>query len=164
MYRVFKFQHSIERIGRRGIILIITGLIWLLYGIAIFNRPNSDRFSSPDHPEPIYVFNLLQNHWMGILWGVCGVIATFCGVLRSRRSVHPRDGIGFNAILIPSIMWALLFLWSEIIYFFTGGDYGNSGAIFGFLVWALVTAFILIIAGWPDPTDPRVVIVRKTTE
>jgi hypothetical protein len=162
MYRVIKFRRVINRIGRRGAILCVTGMMWTCYGVALYCHPNSDRFTSPSQPEPIYVFDLLQNHWMGFLWSFCGLVAIGCGLLRSRRTVHPRDGIGFNAILIPSILWSLLFLWSEIIYIFTGGVYGNSGAVFGFLVWALVTAFILIIAGWPDPTDPRVVIVRKT--
>jgi hypothetical protein len=158
MYRVIKFRRTTERIGRRGAILVITGLIWLCYGFAVFAHPRSQRFSTPTQPEPIYVFDLLQNHWMGVVWFLCGIVAIVCGLLRSRRTIHPRDGIGFNAILVPSILWTLLYLWSQIIYWFTGGVYGNPGALFGFLVWALVTAFILIIAGWPDPTDPRVIV------
>lgn len=147
-------RSPIKRIGRRGLVLIFVGLIWVLYGFAYLSYPIA-RFTRDEHEQSIanFVLTLFDSRWVGIIWLVCGIAAIIFGLIRSRINLVSWDHYGFNAILLPPIIWTLLFLWSWIASMASHGAIGAQNAILGFLVWALSTGFILIIAGWPDPSD-----------
>lgn len=152
----------LSKIGRRGLILVLTGLIWILYGIDFFSHYNH-RFSMND-VDPLSVYRIVDNPLTGLLWILCGAIAMTVGILRNKVNLIPHDSLGFNAILFPAILWAFLYFWSWIYFLVSGGAYGSPTATVGFLVWTLVTVFVLIIAGWPDPTDPtKTLLLRQET-
>lgn len=151
-----------SKVGRRGLILILVGTIWILFGISYFQ--NSYRRFSDNDNDPYSFYRIVDNRYIGIMWVVAGLIALIVGVLRNKTKLVPHDSLGFNAILFPSIIWAFLYFWSWIIWVGTNGDFGNSLNSVGFLVWSLVTGFILIIAGWPDPSDPLVLMVIKVPD
>lgn len=148
-----------KKIGRRGLILTLTGLIWVLYGIEylqFFVR----RFS-PNQSGGFAFFAIIDSPYLGWVWIICGAVAMVIGVARNRIQRIPHDSVGFNAILLPAVCWAIFYFWSWVIWIFTGGDFGIANSSVGFLVWSLVTIFILIIAGWPDPSDPQRLIPER---
>jgi len=166
MYHLVKWIRSdgnffLSKIGRRGLILVLTGMIWILYGIDFLSH-YQHRFSMDD-VDPLLVYRIIDQPYTGLLWILCGAVAMTVGVLRNRIKLIPHDSLGFNAILFPAILWTFLYFWSWIYNLFSDGQYGVPTAT-GFLVWLLVTIFVLIIAGWADPTDPtNVLAVRQET-
>ena len=159
-------RSPVRRIGRRGLVLIFVGMIWILYGIAYLKYPLA-RFTVDDNVPGIAnaVLTFFSSSWIGYIWLLCGLAAVAFGLARSRISLISWDHYGFNAILIPPIIWTFLFLWSWVASLTSNGNIGAPLAVFGFVTWLLATGFILIIAGWPDPSDlPPARLVEKAGE
>lgn len=136
------------RLGRRGSLLILGGLSWLGVGIQLLAEPR-DRFSAPGDAQ--HALEVLDSPIFAYLWIIAGVITFFTGVFRDRRRVDNYDAIGFNTFLTPPLTWMLFFIWSFSVNVITDGREGSSFALYSIIVWGLVTALILVIAGWPEP-------------
>lgn len=160
-------RSPIKRIGRRGLFLIFYGLIWLLYGLAFLLIPFNSRFTRDDGNKAVYnvVLAFFDKSWVGWMWVVCGISAVIFGLLRSRISLLSWDHYGFNMILTPPICWAFIFVWSAAVAIFTHGSLGSPTAPVGALIWGLLTGSILIVSGWPDPSDlPPAQVLERAGE
>lgn len=133
------------RFGRRGTVLGLFGLVWILYGLSFVTSP-AYRFGNLG---PI-ASQVLNSPWLGWIWGVAGGVALAVALLPRRKS----DTTGFVALLIPAFIWTALFTTSWMFSVFTA-DYGDSHSWVGSLVWVLDVITILVCASWPDPGETR---------
>lgn len=137
------------RLGRRTLILLHCGTVWLITGWAIQAVP-VERFSQPGPDDALQI---LDSPAWSLMWIVGGTLAILNALLR--KPWNGRDVLGFLGLTTPPFVWLLAYLWSAIVYVTTGTD-GNPRAWLGVLTWYLVSAFVLIVAGWPDPDDPDI--------
>lgn len=143
-------------VGRRGLVLLIFGALWVTIGVgALTVPPPVPRFSGTGHAVPI--LSLLDGPQAGWIWVGSGAGAIVTGLVRRRR--HGRDAVGFNFLLGPPILWALAYVWSFFMWVTTGE--GRVSAWAASLVWVVFCAFIMLIAGWPDPDDPAYRLAEK---
>jgi hypothetical protein len=141
-----------QRIGRRGLLLVLGGLAWMLIGISLLTTPAANRFTSPDAPGPQFL-DLIERPAIGIVWVGCGFVSALVGAVHDRAIAQQHDAVGFNALLIPPMLWMFAFGWAIIAHFISGGREGSETASYGFAIWVIVSAFIIVVAGWPDPSD-----------
>lgn len=139
--------HIADRLGRRGTVLVLIGIIWVGYGISICLIDHPDRFSSTGPDGPLQFMDARE--WC-VPWLACGLFALGYG-LRGRKLAS--DTGAFMALLGPPFLWTIMFLWSFAVAVATGGHHGRSTSWLGALVWAVAVVFILVIAGWADPGD-----------
>jgi hypothetical protein len=144
-----------RRYGRRKLILLHCGAVWLITGWAILAAPPLHRFSHPGG-----IMEILDNPQWGLLWVVGGTLAIANGIFR--RSAHGRDVVGFIGVVTPPALQLVFYILSAIAHIYstyinsTHGESGNPRAGLGVLTWYLIWAFVLIVAGWPDPDDPDI--------
>lgn len=159
MFRRVQLHHAyvVRKLGRRGSFLIMFGGIWIVYGLAILVLPDVSRFEDVPFVGPIVDSGL----W-GLVWAGCGMFGIWSAYRRPHNPAGA-DRLGFNAILIPPMIWtafyALSFLAgcaSAIIGLFVpggGGSYGQVSSWIGIVVWMIAVTVTLLIADWPDPLD-----------
>lgn len=153
MWRIVHLERTrfAKRYGRRGLLLLLSGLAWIGIGIST-TRSSLERFSADGSGSTL--LELMDKPWVGWLWTGCGLVAVITAMLRDRRIVSRHDAVGFNAILTPPITWFAGFVWSSIMYLATDGEEGRSSSPIAMIVWALVCLFIMTVAGWPEgPAD-----------
>jgi hypothetical protein len=137
-----------RRFGRRALLLVVGGLAWLGIGFSAMLAPPIARFSGGSGGRIDQALAYFDSPLIGIIWVIGGVIAFIVGVFHRRL----RDPIGFNALLTPPLLWTIMFFFSTLARFV---HEGHPRAPVSLIVWTLVTMFILVIAGWPDPVTPR---------
>lgn len=136
----------IRLFGRRGVFLMMFGLVYVAIGVSALSL-RSQRFAAIPVIGPI-----LDEPLWGLMWIVGGVIATVNGTLRLWSKA---DAAGFVALLIPPGVWSIFYATSVVSYVATGGETGRINSISGAAVWALVWLVVTLISGWPD-ADPAV--------
>lgn len=144
---------GVGRFGRRTLILVHGGLVWILYGWTVFHM-SQRRFTGPPIEGPL--LHVLDSPYMGFLWLIGGSLALINAPLRRRW--HGRDVLGFIGLLTPPMAWLCAYTWSALNFVFPGGVSGSERAFSGMLLWYLVSIFVLIVAGWPDPDDPAITV------
>jgi hypothetical protein len=143
-----------RRTGRRNSFLGGVSIIWLVYAWSLTQGPfiggsgvrlwtNMGPFG--DH---------LSTEWWTVVWAAAAIIGLIIAVRgvndrRLKRSSIHRDAIGFNAILIPPLLWTILHAWSWVINV-VDADLGNSRGWVSVCVWGVTVMAILIVAGWPE--------------
>jgi hypothetical protein len=137
------------RFGRRKLVLVHCGSVWILSGWAILAAPTA-RFARPAGGG----LEFLDNPQWGLMWIVGGILAIANAIFR--KAMNGRDVVGFAGMVTPPAVWLLFYMWSAIAFVSTRGEFGNPRAGLGILTWYLVWAFVLIVAGWPDPDDPDI--------
>jgi hypothetical protein len=154
MYRRFHFERLrlIQRLGRRGILLILLGLAWI--GVGISNLIiRIDRFSSPGIGTDT-ILQMLDGPEINFIWIGAGSIAFLVGCFHDRRIVSKHEALGWNAVLTLPLLWMFFYIWSFWIYVATDGNEGRGAGLYGCIVWALVSTMIMIVAGWPEEKLP----------
>jgi len=136
----------IRMFGRRGVFLMMFGLVYVAIGVSYLSL-RSQRFTAIPVIGPI-----LDDPAWGLMWIVGGLVATVNGALRIRSRA---DAPGFVALLIPPGVWSIFYATSVVSYVATAGDTGRINSISGAAVWALVWLVVTLISGWPD-ADPDV--------
>jgi hypothetical protein len=138
----------IRTIGRRGIFLVMFGLIYLVVGASVISI-DQHRFAdvSPD------IGPFLDSPLWGIMWIAAGLLAVVVGIYRFRRP--PADAMGFGGLLVPPAVWTIFYSLSLLVYLLTGGEFGRATAISGISVWTFVWSVILLVAGWPEAEQRR---------
>jgi hypothetical protein len=136
-----------RRFGRRALLLIVGGLAWLGIGASSMLAPPIARFSGGSDGKIDQALAYFDSPAIGIIWVIGGVVALTVGTFHHRLP----DPVGFNALLTPPLIWTVMFLFSTLARF--AGE-GHPRAPVSLIVWTLVTLFILVIAGWPDPVTP----------
>lgn len=135
-------------LGRRGLLLLLFGVLWVLLGFGVLATPQP-RFTGPG--PAVLVLTVLDDAATGWLWIAAGLASITTGLMR--RQMRGRDAIGFNLLLAPPMLWLIGFIWSFGVWLITD-ESGRASAGLGAIVWAIVCAWILLVAGWPDPDDP----------
>ena len=150
MYRRFHLERLrlVRRLGRRGMLLLLLGIAWILVGSTGIAIP-SDRFSSPGIGADT-ILQMLDSAPVYFLWIVSGSIAVFVGSLHDRRIINKYEALGWNAVLTPPLVWMVFYIWSFFIWMVTHGEEGRAQGLYGLVVWAVVSLIIMIVAGWPE--------------
>lgn len=131
----------IRSFGRRGVFLMMFGVMYLFVGASSLLVPTA-RF----HAIPIMGPFLDSPAW-GLMWIIGGIAAMAIGFLRKRSR---RDELGFMALLAPPGVWTVFYATSAVCYVATGGEYGRLNSISGLCVWLLVWLVVTLVSGWPD--------------
>lgn len=143
-----------KRLGRRGVLLFLGGMAWILAGLSMYAAPY-ERFSAPGYYPSVLEY--FDQAWIGLVWVAAGTVAMTAGALHSRKRASTMDVVGFNAWLTPPLIFACLHFWSIVAWLWSGGTNGNVRSGFGLLIWFMISLVIVIVAGWPDPQDPAAV-------
>lgn len=132
-----------RRFGRRGVFLMMVGALYVATG-AITLAVDIRRFGLP-------VFGAaLDSPLWGIMWLLGGLAAIVVGLARPRP-----DGPGFVALLVPPAIWTILYLASLVTWLASGGTAGRLTSLAGVVVWSITWTVVLVVSGWPDPSDER---------
>lgn len=128
--------------SRRSLVLLVFGILFVLIGFTYLGQA-AEITRSPaaalSYRAHLALFDLDVWAWLFIATGAAGIL----GGLTMR---HP---LGFTALMVMATWWGAEFVGSWIV---TG--YGR--AVLGALVWIALSAALLIIVGWPDPTEVRI--------
>jgi len=135
----------IRTVGRRGVFLIMFGVIYLVFGVSTLT------IQAPRFDDIPWIGWLLDSNLWALLWLAGGVVAVANGVLRARRA---GDEFGFVALLIPPAVWTVFYLGSFTAWVMTGGDAGSLRSIAAVMVWSTEWTVVLLIAGWPEERAP----------
>lgn len=148
-----------ESLGRRGLLLLLGGLAWAALGIDLLRH---DRRFTPSYPQHWWnvILNVINNNHWGWMWIICGVGAAIIGCMRQTKLLYGRDAAGFSLMALPSMVWALFSLWSVIVALITHGHNGRLENVYDLVVWLLITAFVMVCAGWPEPPRSMEAITR----
>jgi hypothetical protein len=135
------------RLGRRGLALIVFGLTFALTGLRAILTPSEDE-------GRFILYTLLPVPLRVALWMVPAALAIWAAFRGTGR-----DAIGFSALVVPSSIVALSYVWSWVGYLvgLTDWPLGWTGAG----RWLLVLALVLIIAGWKEAEEPPPVPTLK---
>jgi len=129
--------------SRRSLVLLVFGVLYVLIGFTYLGQA-AEITASPaaalSYRAHLQLMPLDVWAWLFLGAGAAGIV----GGLTMR---HP---LGYGALMVMATWWGAEFIGSAIV---TG--YGR--AILGALVWIALSAALLIIAGWPDPTEVRIV-------
>jgi len=128
------------RLGRRGLALVVFGLTFALTGLRALLAPTED--------EGRYIlYTFLPVALRLVLWFVPAALALWAAFRGTGR-----DAVGFSALVIPSSVVALSYVWSWVGYLagLTDWPLGWTGAA----RWLLVLALILIVSGWKEAEPP----------
>jgi hypothetical protein len=146
-------------LGRRGGILVLFGLAWMLMGFGFANI-HVDRFSRPGPGGPIEFMD--STPYPGILWLVCGVIAVISGLIRRRRKNE--DAVGYAALILPPFVWFFAYIISWVIWIVSAGLYGVRYNWIGAIVYLIIIISILVISHWRDDLDEKYLILMRVKD
>lgn len=128
-----------EKMGRKGAILAILGLSWILNGYAIANEVALQ----PDSAQGL--FHLALPIWLRVLiWSGTGAVAVLCSGFRPPRY----HATGYAVLMFPAAERALSYLAGWIIELVNGQGYPNGWA--SSIIWFGVVGILLVISGWPE--------------
>jgi hypothetical protein len=129
--------------SRRSLVLLVFGVLFVLIGFSYLGQA-AEITRSPaaalSYKAHLALMPLDVWSWLFIATGAVGIAG---GLTVS----HPP---GYGALIAISTWWAAEFVLSWAL---TG--YGR--AVLGALVWIALSAALLIVAGWPDPHEVRIV-------
>ena len=135
------------RWSRRQLFLGLTGWVWVIVGWSILTAPpRTDRFGRQIAPFD----TVLNSKWSGVLWIVCGAI----GIAYALMARWRHTARGFSVLVIPPLLWCLLYGWSWVTWSATSGLYGEPRAWYGAAVWGALALQTMLIAGVSE-SDPR---------
>lgn len=131
-----------DHVGRRGTVLLVLGLVWVVVGVSI-----------PGAPEPQFehVHEMLGDPTRVALWAVPGLVAIYTALAGKDHS----DVWAFRMLIAAPAIRAASYLWSWFLAVvpppFDGDPRGWSPAA----VWLLVTVLVRTIAGWRNPPTKK---------
>lgn len=162
VYRKLRLERMriVRKLGRRGMLLILFGIAWILVGVTAIIIPQ-DRFSSPGI-GPDEFLQILDGPEINLGWVIAGGISLTVGCLHDRRIVSAHEALGWNAMLTMPLVWAASFAWSFVVWIVSDGEGGRSNSLYGCIVWLVVSLIIMFMAGWPE--QEFAVLVKKESE
>jgi len=128
-----------SRLGRRGAVLLILGVIWFFIGISTITDPYAGGSRNQG------LFHEALPPWLrATLW-----IGTALLALSSAwRVAGRRDDWGYMALILMPTVRAMSYLWAWLIDLFDGQ--GDPTGWLGAIVWGTVTILVYTISGWPE--------------
>jgi hypothetical protein len=126
------------RLGRRGAVLMLLGVVWLLIGAFQILQP-----PPPANRAGLYLLTLLAPYeWWGGVW----IAASLAAVTAAPRMAS--DTYGFVALMVPPWLWTLVNL--------AGWALGQAPRGWAAaMVYAALASMIMVVAGWPEPRTRR---------
>lgn len=135
-------------VGRRGLILVMIGVIWWVVGIYQLIEP-IERFSEPG---PGGLLQFMDDRWTGWVWIAAGALAVWVGARHRRGTRDPWEPTGYAALVLPVAASMFFYIWSALLYAIGYG--GNARAVPGMCINAVTVTLLLIIAGWQEGVPP----------
>jgi len=138
------------KLGRRGAVLLILGVIWLFIGISTIADPYASGGRN------LGLFHEALPSWLrATLW-----IGTALLALSSAwRAAGRRDDWGYMALILMPIVRAMSYLWAWLLNLIPGPPVGDPTGWLGFIVWGTVAVLVFTISGWPE--SPKFVPPEK---
>jgi len=131
-------HRAARRVGRRGAVLALKGVMALLYGYSQLVQP------IPNTTGIRLLLELMPARCWGWAWVIAG-----CTALAGVGLRQGRDWAGFAAVYLMASTWALGNLASWWLY-------GNARGWVGALIWAAFGGVAVVVAAWPEPvTEPE---------
>lgn len=134
-------RRAARRVGRRGAVLSLKGVMCVLYGYSLLVQPPVDRRGIR------LLLDLMPVQAWGWAWIAAGVLAVGCAWRRQGR-----DWPGFPAVLLVVVPWSTGSLVSWWLY-------DNPRGWASAAIWAAFAGVTAIVAAWPEPqhggTDER---------
>lgn len=130
-------HRAARRVGRRGAVLTLKGIMALLYGYGLLVQPIQDTRGVR------LLLQLMPLQAWAWTWVAAGSVAIVCAWLRPGR-----DWPGFAAIYLIVSPWSLAYLTSWWLY---GNPRGWAAAV----IWAAFGGVAAICAAWPEPLHDR---------
>jgi len=125
-------QRLARRLGRRGALLTMKGIIATLYGYGQVIQP------APDRRGLALLLKLMSLEAWGALWMAAGITALVCAWLR-------RDWPGFLAVWGITATWAMAYL----VSWWPLGESPRGWV--GALIFGAFGAVCLVAIGWDEP-------------
>jgi hypothetical protein len=126
-------HRAAHRVGRRGAVLALKGVMAALFGVSQLIQP------IPNTSGIRLLLLLMPAHVWGWAWVVAGGVALACVPMRQGR-----DWPGFAAVYLMASTWALGNLASWWLY-------GNARGWISALIWAAFGGVAAVVAAWPEP-------------
>lgn len=134
--------YLIHEIGRRGMVLAIIGLIWLLYGLGmILGDPVTVSGGGG-------VWHLgIDPDVRGTVWSLTGFLAIYTAASQPRS-----DTPGFLALTVCPMVYAFSYLTAWIVWALPLPSPGYAPGLISALSWASVITLVAVCASWPEPS------------
>lgn len=126
-------RHLMRQLGRRGAILTSYGLVWVLYGYGLLVIP------LPDQRGLRTLLNLMPLSAWAWCWIGAGIVALVCA-----WAPPGRDTAAFFVLPLPAAAWMATHFAAWLL-----DDVPRAWVATA--VWAVITAPVLVVAGWPEP-------------
>lgn len=126
-------HRAARRLGRRGAVLTLKGIMAGVYGYSLLVQPPTDTRGIQ------LLLDLMPLHAWAWAWIAAGLLA-----IVSAWRLQGRDWPGYPAILLVVIPWSLGSLASWWLY---DNPRGWAGAV----VWGAFAGVTAIAAEWPEP-------------
>lgn len=126
-------RRAARRVGRRGAVLSLKGVMCVLYGYSLLVQPPVDRRGIR------LLLDLMPVQAWGWAWIAAGVTAVGCAWRRQGR-----DWPGFPAVLVVVVPWSMGSLASWWLY-------DNPRGWASAAIWAAFGGVTAIVAAWPEP-------------
>lgn len=120
------------RLSRRSTYLLLFGVAWIIYGLAVHDAPQAVSI-------PLYA--TVPTAWQGWAWVAAGVV----GIATVIMPWHRARTVGFTAVIIPPTLW----------FFGFGALWVNSPAHpeiawQGAVIWGVLALLALVCSGDED--------------
>lgn len=114
-------------IGKRGLMLLMFGGVFITYGLAIKDAPQSVSL-------PLYAGVPIA--WQGWAWVATGTLACLAAL------TNHREWWGFTLLFPMPALWSTGFALATLT---------DHRPINGALLWALIVGILLVLSDWPEP-------------
>lgn len=128
-------RRAVRRVGHRGAVLALKGVMALLYGTSQVVQP------IPNTAGIRLLLLAAPPHVWGWVWVAAGCTALACTALRQGR-----DWPGFAAVYLVASAWALSNLASWWLY-------DNPRGWIAAMLYGAFGGVAMIVADWPEPRD-----------
>lgn len=129
----------LARLGRRGLVLSLFGVAWLIQGSAFFVLPGMGGGSSG------FWVDQLPQHVRGGLWLIAGTLSLVAALQTRRKS----DTFGFLAVSSMPLILTASFFMGFVARVVTGDPTWVVGLL-GFSIWGVIALALGVIASWPE--------------
>ena len=127
---------------RQAVALVMVAMIHLGRGLRLLLDTDP-----PHSPETAVLHDLLPHAWHAAAWLTVGVALVALALTSTRRG-------WWLAILLPTLT-SISYGWSVVMWAMPGPPPGLPSALGQVIIWAAITGWIYITAGWPDSEVER---------
>jgi len=144
MTRLEAHPRALRWVGRRGAVLLLFGVGYVVYGARVVSEPI---VTDPDRALLHYA---VPAGWRAAVWITAGLIAVLTPTVR--RYTGRLDTAGFVVALLPPLATSASYLIAWFVWLLPLAIEGDSAGWGSAAIWAVLAGVILIVAGWPEAT------------